>query len=125
MRCEEELNFFAFFLDPPVNRRTDFIKICINIKIGKPYNLNTLSVDIFRSDGIPICFFFFIMTAAVKFNRKRRLAAIKIHYVIADYFLPLKTGSVFIQEFIPEFVFPGRGVFAEISCFFNKISVVF
>ena len=73
---------------------TNSSEISVNIQIADSQNTQIHFFQFCSSDIICLPFYFFIMSAAVKFNDQLRLRAIKVSDIISDCLLSLKTQRV-------------------------------
>ena len=73
---------------------TNSSEISVNIQIADSHNTQIHLFQFCSSDIICLFLYFFIMSAAVKFNDQLRLRAIKICDIISDCLLSLKTQRV-------------------------------
>lgn len=87
---------------------------------------NTITVLMQKSSSFFVMFRFgyFVMLATVKFNDEFILGAVKIRYIVAQYFLTLKFCGMGSQKVIPKMSFLFGHVFPKISGIGNKVRVV-
>ena len=108
-----------------INYGADFVKMPIDIQIAKSDNFKTVFFQFVCSYAVIKGLFWIIMPAAIQFDNQFGLKAVKVGYKVANTFLTLETYRVGFQKTVPEFPFPRRHAFAELSRSGKVILIVF
>ena len=108
-----------------INYGADFVKMPIDIQIAKADNFKTVFFQFVCSYAVIKGLLWIIMPAAIQFDNQFGLKAVKVGYKVANTFLTLETYRVGFQKTVPEFPFPRRHVFAELSRSGKVILIVF
>ena len=108
-----------------INYGADFVKMPIDIQIAKSDNFQTVFFQLFCSYAVIKGLLWIIMPAAIQFDNQFGLKAVKVGYKVANTFLTLETYRVGFQKTVPEFPFPRRHVFAELSRSGKVVLIVF
>ena len=108
-----------------INYGADFVKMPIDIQIAKSDNFQTVFFQFVCSYAVIKGLLWIIMPAAIQFDNQFGLKGVKVGYKVANTFLTLETYRVGFQKTVPEFSFPRRHVFAELSRSGKVILIVF
>ena len=84
-----------------INYSTYFVKISVDISITKPDNLKSVLFQFIGSYFIFFLCFCSIMTSTVQFDDKTCFRTIKIHDIVIDCFLSLKSHVMILQKTVP------------------------
>ena len=95
---------------------TNATEITVNIQITNSDYIQFHAVQICCSHRIFSGLLRLVMTTAIQFNNQPCLCTVKIHNIVTDCFLTLKSNRILSQIFIPQFSFPWCHIFTKCSC---------